>query len=163
VARAEGFQEGLAAGREEARREAGRQVEGALQLLRDALLQVQESQAAWMETLEQNLVVLSLAAARHIVEGEVRQDPGVVAALVKQAISAFPQDHRLRIRLSPEDLSALSAEGPVGRPLLPSARELEWVADATIGRGGCMVEGPVSVLDGRVDNALERLYWSIVE
>lgn len=161
--RAEGFEEGMRAGRREMEEALAARVDRAVALMEAAADACREALDGWMATLEGNLVALSLAAARHIIDREVQQDPAIVAALIRRGMAAFPQDQRLRIRLSPEDLSALSAEGVGGRPLLPGGRDMEWIPDPLIGSGGCMVEGPESVLDGRVDTALERLYWRLAE
>ena len=37
-------------------------------------------------------------------------------------------------------------------------RDVRWVADAHIARGGCLVEGRERIIDGRVDTSLERAY-----
>lgn len=162
-AREEGIAEGLRLGRQEAAGEGAARVESALQALSVATAACLEEREQWNRTLSENLAALALAAARHLVEQQVKDDPSVVSHLVRRALTSFPPDQRLRVRLNPEDLSAITARGPEGQTLVPRGREVEWVADAAILRGGCMVEGPESVVDGRVDTALERIYWRLAE
>lgn len=162
-AREEGFTAGERAGRENASRAASARMDAALDALAAATSVCLEEREHWNRTLTENLSALALAAARHLVEHQVREDPAVVTHLVRRALTSFPPDQRIRIRLNPEDLSAITARGPEGQAMVPRGREVEWVADAAILRGGCMVEGPESVVDGRVDTALERIYWRLVE
>ena len=64
---------------------------------------------------------------------------------------------RVEIHLNPEDLAALRSQfGLPGRE--GRAADLQWVADAAIERGGCTLETPHRVVDGRVDLALKELY-----
>lgn len=161
--RSAAFAAGEKAGRERHVRESGEALERALASMASAARQCTDAVDEWHKTLEENLLALALAAARHIIEREVRQDPEVVTALVRRALTAFPPDQRVRVRVNPDDLSAFSVAGPGSRAVVPQGREVEWIADDDIGPGGCMVEGPESVLDGRVDAALERLYWSLAQ
>lgn len=163
AARREGFAAGERAGREAAGREDAGRIGAALAALEAAASACVEDRQRWSRTLEENMTALAMAVARHLVEHHVQEDPALVSQLVRRGLGAFPPDQRVRIRLNPEDLSALTARGPEGQAVAPRGREVEWVADATIHRGGCMVEGPESVVDGRVDTALERLYWRLVE
>ncbi len=163
AARSAAFAAGEKAGRERQARESSEALERALATLASATEQCTASLDEWHKTLEENLLSLAMAAARHIIEREVRQDPEVVTSLVRRALTAFPPDQRIRVRVNPDDLSAFSVGGPGSRAVVPQGREVEWIADDDIGVGGCMVEGPESVLDGRVDAALERLYWSLAE
>lgn len=159
--RSASFAAGEKAGRERQARESGEAMERAMATLAAVTEQCSTSLEGWHNTLEENLLSLAMAAARHIIEREVRQDPEVVTSLVRRALTAFPPDQRIRVRVNPDDLSAFSVGGPGARAMVPQGREVEWIADTDIGVGGCMVEGPESVLDGRVDAALERLYWSL--
>lgn len=163
AAREEGFGAGERVGREKAAREASTRLDAALEALAAATSLCLEEREHWNRTLAENLSAVALAAARHLVEHQVQEDPAVVTHLVRRALASFPPDQRIRIRLNPEDLSAITARGPEGQAVVPRGRDVEWVADAAILRGGCMVEGPESVVDGRVDTALERIYWRLVE
>ena len=40
-------------------------------------------------------------------------------------------------------------------------REARWIADEDVVPGGCIVEGPDRIVDGRVDQALERIFWEL--
>ena len=147
-AHARGRQEGLVDGEA-----------SALARLADAFAQVEaiaaairEQESRFLSSLEENLAALAVSVARHVIDAEVRADPTVVETLVRRALEAFPQDRPARVHLHPDDLARL-------RAALPTATaELQWVADATVQPGGCVVEGRERLVDGRVDTALERIF-----
>ncbi len=131
----------------------------ALAALADALNTVRLHEARWTANAEENLAALAVVVAQHIVEREVTMDPTIVRDLVRRALSEFPLDQVINVRLHPEDIATcggLLAPDAVGR-----IQDVRWIADQTMHRGGCMVEGRERVIDGRVDTALERAYRTI--
>lgn len=127
--------------------------------LGEALEDVRLHQQRWTSNAEENLAVLAVAVARQLIAREVEGDPSIVAGLVQRALSQFPLEQQVAVRLHPEDVDSCNAL------LQPSEgnkfHEIRWVADPMVHRGGCMVEGRERIIDGRVDTALERIYRSI--
>jgi flagellar biosynthesis/type III secretory pathway protein FliH len=152
-----GFREGEAAGLERALREldpsrqAAERAASQLNILREELTgQTQE-----------NVMALALAVARQVMQREVQTTPGAVAELVEKALTHFPLDQKIRIRLHPADLVFISGEGTDAPPVEAGPREVRWIPDDSVSRGGCLVEGPEHVVDGRLDTALERIYRTV--
>ena len=81
----------------------------------------------------------------------------LMSALVRRAIEQLPLDHTLEVRLHPDDLATLApsleAMAAPGRHV-----KLQWSSDASIERGGFVVETPHRIIDGRTDVALRTLY-----
>jgi len=157
-------QEAFALGYEEGR-EAGEIAEGmrlraAMQAAEDALDSLRAGEMRWTGALEENICALAVAVARQVVGRELEADPLTLTELVRRAVAEFPADQPLRIRVSAQDLallnSAAGADAPV--PGVAPDRETRWVADSLVAPGGCIVEGRERIVDGRVDNALERIY-----
>lgn len=123
--------------------------------LLEALEHVQLHQARWTANAEENLSVLAVAIARNLIAREVETDATIVSDLVKRALSQFPLDQQVTVRLHPDDVEVcekhLSANAT-------RTHDIRWLADALVQRGGCMVEGRERIIDGRVDTALERVY-----
>jgi flagellar assembly protein FliH len=67
--------------------------------------------------------------------------------------------------VNPHDLSSIStAAKPDGSGIrIAPGRNVEWIADADLACGGCVVEGRQRVVDGRVDHALERIYRKLTD
>jgi len=124
-----------------------------------ALEDVRLHQARWTANAEENLAVLAVAVARQLIAREVETDASIVAGLVQRALSQFPLDQPVTVRLHPDDADSCN------ELLKPSEgskfHEIRWAADPQVHRGGCMVEGRERIIDGRVDTALERIYQSI--
>lgn len=130
-----------------------------LSALAEALSSIKLHEARWVANVEENLSALAIAVARHILQREIVADPTIVQDLVSQALTQFPIDQTITVRLHPEDAATCSGMTPVdskGRE-----QDVRWIADAHILRGGCLVEGRERIVDGRVDTSLERAYRSI--
>lgn len=115
-----------------------------------------EASAAWKETMADSMAAVATAIARQILDREVRLDPEVVATLIDDALEVFPLDHAIRIRVSPADLALLKQSGATDR--LTDGRWAQWTAEESLAPGSFLVEGPETIIDGRIDHALENLY-----
>jgi flagellar biosynthesis/type III secretory pathway protein FliH len=157
----EAYERGLLEGAEDGEGRATAELASAVTAAHAALVAAEEVHGSLTATLHEDLLALSCAIAREIVGRELRDDPAAFADLVRQALAAFPLDQPLRIRVHPGDLSRISAVS--GGEVIPIARgrEVRWVADAAMVPGGCVVDGPNRVLDGRVDQALQRVFWEL--
>ncbi len=152
-----GFHEGVEAGRRQALKELGPNLEASVRVVEE----MEEFREALLEQLQENVTLLSLAIARHLVDREVKVDPEVVENLVRSALSHFPLDQAVRIRLNPQDLSAMSGDPDPERPPVAAGREVRWIPDESVSRGGCVVEGPERIVDGRLETAVERIYRKV--
>ncbi len=135
----------------------------ALESLAAAVDEVRDARPSWIDNAEKNLFTLAVAVARQILGRELTTDPDTVKQLVSRAITRFPLEEPLTIRLHPSDLSHISAaalEGPGSDPA--AGRDVRWRADGHIDEGSCVVEGPERMVDGRVDKALLRIYQALV-
>lgn len=158
--RAEGYAEGREEGLEEGRREERANVVPAVRALGAAIDAVRIEESGWLDALEKNIYALSVAIARHLIERELRTDAETIVSLIRQALTEFPLDQQLRIRLNPQDLSlitAASAAGGAAAQIAPG-RNARWIPDPKIARGGFVIEGRERIVDGRIDRALERIY-----
>jgi len=152
-----GFNDGAEAGRAQALQEMGPNLQASVKVVAE----VEDFRDALMAQMQDNLTALALAVARQLIEREVKAEPEVVANLVRSALSHFPLDQKLRIRLNPLDLSSISREKSENRTPVTAGREVRWIPDENVARGGCVVEGPERIVDGRIDLALERIYRTV--
>ncbi len=151
------YTRGYEAGKAAAQEEANRTVKRAAGLLVSTAEALDAARLGVVRELEDSVYLLSLAVARHLILREVSADPSVVRDLVQRGLEAFPVGSHVEIHLHPEDLAALRSHfelpGSDGR-----AAEIQWTADPSVERGGCTLETPHRVVDGRVDMALRDLY-----
>lgn len=110
--------------------------------------------AAWaqrLDTLEPAAIDLAFAAVCRVM-GQTHANRDAVAALVRQAMGQLRGGTLLRVRLHPGDLAALESDALVARH--PA---VQWVADATVEAGGCLLDTEHGTLDARLDRQLDRL------
>lgn len=155
-AEAAAYSRGRADGERAARAESDEQLSYAVQALNEALEAVQQSETRWIGHAEENIAALAIMVAQHIVQREVQTDPSFVRDIVLSAMAQYPVEQEITIRLNPADLNACKTAIEAS-----SARDVRWISDASIQRGGCLTEGRERILDGRIDTALERAYRSL--
>ena len=145
-ARREGYEQGLAEGRQAAHDE----LQGKLQQLRglcDALARpLAEADAA----VERQLAELAMLVARGVLQAELRLHPEHLLNVVRKAIGALPAaTARVDIIVHPES-AALLRDG------LVEAGEQGWriVEDPQLKPGDCRIAGADSRIDGSIETRL---------
>jgi len=153
------FRRGRLEGEERGRAKARQELQSVLSALRELLVEARGSREAWMSQLEENLVALATAMARQLLQRELQADPQAMQDLVRAAAALFPPDQSIKVRMHPDDLARLGdgGEEPANRGAV-EGRDTRWIPDETVVRGGYLLEGPARIVDGRVDEALERLF-----
>jgi flagellar biosynthesis/type III secretory pathway protein FliH len=159
------YRRGVAHGEQAGLEAARKDLEPGLQAVAQVSEQLAELRKQWAAEMERNLAALSVAIARLLVAREIKEEPEIISGLVGKALAQFPLDQAVRIRVNPLDLSNISGAlpGVESRAPVSAGREVRWIPDASIGTGGCVVEGPERIVDGRIDAALERVYRRLTD
>ncbi|TVP45373.1 MAG: hypothetical protein EA350_09290 [Gemmatimonadales bacterium] len=157
------FEEGRATGEAATRDALAEEYAGTMETMRRALGELESLAQARESAAEERVLALSLAVARVLLDRELRSDPGEVTQMVRRALAHFPAESPLRVRLHPEDLTALAmpAAGESEPPTMGRRGGLQWEADTELERGDVVVESPERILDGRVIPCLERIWEEI--
>lgn len=150
-----GFAEGVDSAQSAARSELRDAVQAALRVAQE----VQENREAWHARLVENLAVIAAGIAGSVIGRAHEEDPTLFRELAEKAVSEFPADEALRIRLNPHDRAALNDGDELDGVL--AQRAIRWIPDEDIVRGGCVVEGPDRIVDARVDEALVRVIGAL--
>jgi flagellar biosynthesis/type III secretory pathway protein FliH len=153
---AETYAAGVEQGQAEGYAAAERMLAETMAALTAARGQLAALEDRWLANLDENVAVLAVGVARHVIGREIAADDALVRERVACAIAEFPLEQSLGVRVNPAELAMLKAAFDVDRASGP--RELRWTADERVARGGCLVEGRERIVDGRVDVALERVY-----
>lgn len=155
----EAFARGYEEGRQAGELAEGARLRSAVLATSEALGELQRESERWLGNAEANISALAVAVARHVIGQQIAEDKSSMGEMVRGALAEFPIDQPLVVRVNPSDLRAITValshtgETPVGQ-----RAELQWMSDARIAPGGCLIEGRDRIVDGRVDTALERLY-----
>ena len=150
-ARAEGFEQGRAAGLE-----AGAEaIAAAAQALEEAAAGVLGLREQTVEAVERDAIELGLALAGKILPAALLAQPEVVAYAVQGALRRVSGQRTLAVLVNPEDLetvrAALGAEHRVG-----AAEAFELQGEERVRRGGAIVRTAEGELDVQVQTQLER-------
>jgi flagellar assembly protein FliH len=135
----EQFQQNLA-------RQSGAQLGALLAATHEQLAALQQEMAA-------SLALAATQIARQVVRSELALRPEAVTRVAEEAVDTLLQGARhLTVRVHPDDhgLVARGAAEAIG------AREIRLVADAGVGRGGCIVESDSGAVDATVETRWRR-------
>jgi len=110
-----------------------------------------------LESLEQQLAGriagVALELARQVVRTELRQSPELVVDVAEQALGALLASARqVIVRLNPDDHALAQAQ----LSEMLAARGARLVPDASVLRGGCIVESDIAVVDATVEARWSR-------
>ncbi|MCE5310506.1 MAG: hypothetical protein LLG20_22945 [Acidobacteriales bacterium] len=148
-AREAGYREGEVA----ATQAACARMDAAINQLGSAVRELTGYRGRLRRDAERDLVKLSVAIARRILRREVHLDPEAVLGVVKAALERLDARDVCRVRLHPDDLGLLGSR----MESLGLGRNVELVADSSIGRGGAMVETSRGALDASVEGQLQEI------
>jgi flagellar biosynthesis/type III secretory pathway protein FliH len=137
---------------EAGRRQAEAEVETLLATAQGVLDEVRAWRASTLAAAETDVLELVTAVARLILgEGVALETSALQAAFARALAEAKPLGN-LHVHLHPEDAERL---GPHWPRQAPSGQALELVADPTIRRGGCLIEGDHGTVDARLETQLQ--------
>lgn len=132
-------------------------IAGAGQEMAQRLDAVVQTLSASLEGMRQHMAqdVLQLACdiARQVVRQELRINPLALQPVVTEALDMLIADGRpATVRLNPADHAAVSN---ALRETL-SETPVQWVADAQVPEGGCLVDSGGTVVDGTLEKRWQR-------
>lgn len=166
VTRQEGYADGFIQGHAQATLEAQRQIsdfiatqgEEAAQHFAHIFASAQAQLADAEQVMARGVLELSCELARQVLRQELSVQPQVLQPVIREALGLLAVESKSAlIRLNPQDLEALD-EGL--RAEFPGL-SLTALADATLSRGGCLVESAGAVVDGTIEKRWMRAISSL--
>jgi len=161
-AREAGYQEGLALGREEAKK--AFQEENAGKVERFEAL-VRSAEGAKEEIFEENekfLIELVFRIAKSVVLKEVSTDKDYVRRLAKELIERIGIRDNVKIRISPNDMQIIGAMKEGLEASLGTLKNLSFEASEDFISGGCGVETEWNAIDASIETQLKGLYEALM-
>lgn len=150
----EGYQEGVAAGRQAAD-ELVRQAEA-------IRAEAEAEQERLFAASREKVVELALTVARQLIRQSLGQDPQLLLPLVDEALNHVHGEETATLRVEPAAAAALESE----REALASRHglgELRLIGDASLPPGDLQVNTPSGSVDVQIDRQLESLHGSLAE
>lgn len=133
------------------------QVETLMPSLEKTLAHIQEARHDWLAHWENQAITLITAIAGRVIRRELKETPDICLTLLKEALELAAGNPRLRIRMNPTDLESLgdAARGLVDK--FTTLASVEFLADAEISLGGCVVETEHGIIDQQIETQLARI------
>lgn len=149
------YERGYAEGLEEGKQQAQSAVADSLRALRTACERIEELQRRHEGENERVVHALAVAIAEQIIQREISLNPSIVEEFVRHAIADVGDQGGLSVRMHPDDLSIIEESSCWEST---EKHGLSWVEDATLTRGGCVVEAPGHTVDGRIEAILKKMF-----
>jgi len=152
-AREEAWQQGL----EEGRKAGLAELEKAANRWRLIMDELTQPMLHSSQQVSDELTLLALAIAKHVIRNEIKTQPNLIIELVSQALKALPSSAKsVQVLLHPEDARLV-------KQALQTDTESSWriEEDRQIAIGGCVVRSDSSHIDERVDSRIERVVASL--
>ena len=153
------FAKGYAQGERAGAEAAATRGEGMLRRLKDTLEELTTLRADMLRRTERQMVQLSLAIARRVVQRELSLDRAVLVGMARAAIDRLGDHASATIRLHPDDYAAVASS-------LPSSDEQPRVrveADPVVSRGGCFVQSDFGFMDVTPAAQFEELARALLD
>ena len=127
-------------------REMAQRLQGVVQTLDASLIDMQQDMA-------QQLLELACDIARQVVRQELSINPNALQPVVREAVGMLVTEGRTAlVRLHPDDMEAMAQ--PLREEM--DSPGVQWMADAAVPPGGCLVESAGTVVDGSLDKRWQR-------
>lgn len=169
-AQAEGYAEGLQAGRAQGMREGteagiavgwGTGVEKAQAAVRSAqemLAAAEEERAKALADMESQIITLALTIAQKIVQREIKRDEAYLTRLIKAALLQMGTTKQVTARVKPANAAQLAhTEGLMQESL----GKLQVVVDDSLAVGDCVVESESDLLDGCLSTRFGAIHQAL--
>jgi len=112
---------------------------------------------SWFSSLSEEIMKVSFAVGRQIVNREIQQDPTIVERVVRRAIFYLAQRKEVEVRVNPNDCDRI-------RELIQAFQEggerfvsAVVTGDSGIAQGGCIIESPAGIVDATIDRQLDEI------
>ena len=103
--------------------------------------------------VENQLVQLAIALTRQLVRREIKNEPGHIVAILREAMEALPVASReVRVFLHPEDSQVITSTLAAG-----DNQYWKMVEDPTMNRGDCRIQTESSSIDATVERRLSSI------
>jgi flagellar assembly protein FliH len=155
-------QEQLQAEYERGRDDARHELVQAYAALNGLIAGLKRESQEMLEAVDQVSTVMGLKIASRILDREL-SDPAALQSIIHAALAHVPAKEKLVIRLNPADrilIESLRNEDSNGHSLIPTDAIL--MADASVGRGGCVIDSTIGTLDARKDTQLRLIEQALL-
>jgi flagellar assembly protein FliH len=156
-ARQEGYDEGKAAGEQQA-----------AQYVQEALLKLNEIMIAFPAAVkkhEEKLVGLAIEIASKVIQEEISLQPEIVQRTVETALRRVSDLEQVTVKVNPLDLDLILPKLDTFKTLVPDVQNFSIEGSHTLQRGGCIIEtnsGSINAAIGTQLSIIEEVFRNVM-
>ena len=153
----EAYERGFSAG-EKAGFELGKQkAETTFRALGQILKELEDLKRRLFEETEEEILKLTLAIARKVIDKELSVRDDIVKGAVSRAVELAGKASSMIVRLNPADMETIKSYVPELENKSLDKRRIVLLEDGTIGRGGCVVETENATIECTIEASLKEI------
>jgi len=160
---AQKLEEAFARGRQEGLALAEARLESTTQALTEALEDVSRLRESLALSGTSDMLRLVMAIAEQVVRRQIAVDPGVILAVIKDALQASVRAESFRISINPADLDAVTRQKPLFLASISGLKNLSIETDPAISPGGCRVDSELGDVDATIESQLDTISQALAE
>jgi flagellar assembly protein FliH len=153
----EAYQQGLRQGEEAARQEIIARFSPVLSAFQRVTTEVANLRIAILRQAEEDIITLAFQLTRKILQYEAREHREVLATTLKRALEHVVEQNQVMVRVHHDDLQYATELQQELRLATADIKTLAIQGDASVGRGGCIIESNLGTIDARIEAQFEEL------
>jgi flagellar assembly protein FliH len=149
----QGMGEGMNKGAAQQKQELAKLMDTLSVLIRELTREKKE----FLRRMESETVNLAFAIAEKVLNHEIATDKDAIRKVLGSALKKIVDQDGIRIRVNPDDYRYLTEKKADIFPGLEGVKDIMLEGDATIGRGGAIIDSAFGEVDARLDQQLSEL------
>ena len=151
-------EEAFSKGKKAGRLESEKQLHSTTQSLASALEQISRMRESLLLKSREDMLRLIMGVARQVIRAEVRESEQIILDTVTRALAAAVSSDEYYIRVNPEDMDTVTENEPLFFASMKGLRNIHFIADDAIERGGCIAESTAGDVDATIESQLIEIY-----
>ena len=157
------YQKGFTDGERKGREEGVQEIKPATELLQDWVRMIQSEKEELIRRYEKDVVELAFQIGEKVLAREIQTQPEAVIDSVRAGLQKIVNAEDVTLRVNPEDMKILETVQEELAKELTKGGPLHLQTDDSVSRGGCVLDTENGILDGQLDNQLDRLRALLAE
>ncbi|ETI69344.1 FliH/SctL family protein [Neobacillus vireti] len=162
-AKQQGFEEGLATGKQEAIQKIQQEYQEKLEQVQHLLNAAYEQKASIISEAEPFLLELSTVIASQIVKRELETNPDHFVELIQQHILRFKEKESITVCVHPDDFDFIQSQRVHLVAVVNGETEIKIIPDHSVSLKGCIIRTAYGSVDARIDTQIEEIKKVILE
>ncbi|MFW6334720.1 MAG: FliH/SctL family protein [Desulfosalsimonas sp.] len=150
--------EAYANGKADGRKEVEQELHSASSALAEGLEQISRMRSSLLEKSRDDMVRLVMAVARRVIDTEVKEKKDIIVKTVTRALEGAVEDDEYYVRVNPADIETVRANEPMFLAAMKGLRNIHFVEDENVSRGGCKAESRAGDVDATIESQIDEIY-----